>query len=256
MKTRRLVSIFIILGLLMIGVCGCMNHQDYSDKILAELKGRYGKDFEIVKLSYEVDGENGNYYRAVCKETEGDSSFVAYYYLKGSDYLLSEEIGEDISVAKDEPFLVDTYPNMLLNRSVAEQLTDNVQGILFAIADIGAFDYTLTISDIEKGIAHCVANADFNVQSKLYVFASNSIEDKERFEEDLVQLILSMNAYKQSVDVVYIADENVQSVKAEYYDDIYMIEDRFSEDEKIIRYSWYFAERGKGVVEKQDVKGV
>ena len=233
-----------------------MNHQDYSDEILAELKGRYGKDFEIVKLSYEVDGENGNYYRAVCKEAEGDSSFVAYYYLKGSDYLLSEEIGEDISIAKDEPFLVDTYPNMLLNRRVAEHLTDNVQGILFVIADLGAFDYTLTISDVEKGIAHCVANADFNVQSKLYVFASNSIEDKERFEEDLVQLILSMNAYKQSVDVVYIADENVQPVKAEYYDDIYMIEDRFSEDEKIIRYSWYFAERGKGVVEKQDVKGV
>lgn len=253
---RRWISLVIIAGLVMIGACGCMNHQDYSDKILAELKSKYSTDFEIVKLSYEVDGENGNYYRAVCKETESDSTFVAYYYLKGSDYLLSEEIGEDISIAKDEPFLVDTYPNMLLNRKVAKHLTDNVQGVLFAIADIGAFDYTLTISDVEKGIQHCVANADFNVQSKLYVFASNSIEDKESFEEYLVQMILSMNAYKQSIDVAYIADENVQLEKAEYYDDIYMIEDRFSEDEKIIRYSWYFAERGKGVVEKQDVKGV
>lgn len=233
-----------------------MNHQDYSDKILAGLKSKYSTDFEIVKLSYEVDGENGNYYRAVCKEAESDSTFVAYYYLKGSDYLLSEKIGVDISIAKNDPFLVDTYPNMLLNQRVAERLADNAQGVLFAIADIGAFDYTLTISDVEKGIEHCVANPDFNVQSKLYVFASNNIEDKERFEEGLVQLILSMNAYKQSIDVVYIADENVQSVKAEYYDDIYMIEDRFFEDEKIIRYSWYFAERGKGVVEKQDVKGV
>lgn len=233
-----------------------MNHQNYSDEILAKLESKYSKDFEIVKLSYEVDGESGNYYRAVCREPDSDSTFIAYYYLKGSDYLLSEEIGEDLVISKNEPFLVDTYPNMLLNRKVAEHLTDNVQGVLFAIADIGAFDYTLTISDVEKGIAHCVANADFNVQSKLYVFASNSIEDKESFEENLVQMILSMNAYKQSIDVAYIADENVQLVKAEYYDDIYMIEDRFSEDEKIIRYSWYFAERGKGVVEKQDVKGV
>ena len=256
MMFRRWISLVIIAGLVMIGACGCMNHQDHSDKILAELKSKYSTDFEIVKLSYEVDGENGNYYRAVCKETESDSTFVAYYYLKGSDYLLSEEIGEDISISKDEPYLVDTYPNMLLNRKVAEHLTESVQGVLFAIADIGAFDYTLTISDVEKGIEHCVANADFNVQSKLYVFASNGIEDKESFEEYLVQMILSMNAYKQSIDVAYIADENVQLVRAEYYDDIYMIEDRFSEDEKIIRYSWYFAERGKGVVEKQDVKGV
>ena len=256
MKSVKKITLLLMVGIIMIGACGCMNHQDYSDKILAELKGKYSKDFEIVKLSYEVDGESGNYYRAVCREPDSDNTFVAYYYLNGSDYLLSEEIGEDLVISKNEPFLVDTYPKMLLNLRLADYLKDNISGILFVVSDVGAFDHTFTIDDIEKGIQHCVSNTDFNIQSKLYVCASNSIEDKEQFERDLVQRILSMNAYKQSIDVAYIADENIQPVRAEYYDDVYMIENRFSEDERIVRYSWYFAERGKGVVEKQDVKGV
>jgi len=65
-----------------------------------------------------------------------------------------------------------------------------------------------------------------------------------------------MNAYKQSIDIAYIADADVEAIKREYSDDIYMIEDRLTEDEKITRYSWYFAERGKGITEKKDVKGV
>ena len=80
-----------------------MNHNDYSEKILKELSDKYDKTFEIVKLSYEVDGENGNYYRAVCKEKDSENTFVAYYYLKGSEYLLSEDVGDELKVSKDKP---------------------------------------------------------------------------------------------------------------------------------------------------------
>lgn len=255
MKHMKKAICFIMIILIAIGVCGCMNHNEYSDKILKGLSDKYNKEFEIVKLSYEVDGENGNYYRAVCKEQDTENTFVAYYYLKGSQYLLSEDVGDELKVSKDEPLLIDTYPNLLLNLKVAEQLSKD-NGVLFVVADIGAFEHTFTISDIEMGINHCLSNESFDVQSKVYLFASNSIENKEQFEKDITQTILSMNAYKQSIDIAYIADADVEAVKREYSDDIYMIEDRLTEDEKITRYSWYFAERGKGITEKKDVKGV
>lgn len=232
-----------------------MNHEEYSKKILDELNSRYNKDFEIVKLTYEVDGENGNYYRAVCKEKDGHNTFIAYYYLNGSEYLLSENVDDEIKVLKGEPLLIDTYPNLLLNLKVAEYLANN-RGVLFAVVDVGAFDHTFSLNDVEKGIDYCLSNENFDVQSKVYLFASNSVEKKEQFEKEITQAILSMNAYKQSIDIAYIADKDLQAIKSKYYDDIYMIEDRLAEDEKIIRYSWYFSERGKGIVEKKDVKGV
>jgi len=171
MKNMKKAICFIMIILIAIGVCGCMNHNEYSDKILKGLSDKYNKEFEIVKLSYEVDGENGNYYRAVCKEQDTENTFVAYYYLKGSQYLLSEDVGDELKVSKDEPLLIDTYPNLLLNLKVAEQLSKD-NGVLFVVADIGAFEHTFTISDIEMGINHCLSNESFDVQSKVYLFAS------------------------------------------------------------------------------------
>lgn len=256
MKPVKKAVGFILILFMVIGACGCMNHNEYSKQILKELSDKYDRTFEMVKLSYEVSGEKGNYYRAVCKEPNSENTFVAYYYLNGSEYLLSEQVGDECNASNDEPLLVDTYPNLLLNLKVAEFLEKDNPDILFAIADIGAFGHAFTLGDVEKGIDYCLSNETFEVQSKLYLFANDNIANKEQFEKDICQKILSMNALNQSIDIAYISENNLQSVKDEYHDDIYRIEDRLEDDENIKRYSWYYAERGQGITEKKEVKGV
>ena len=252
---QRTVCLILVISIA-IGVCGCMNHNEYSDKILSELSTKYNKEFEIVQLTYEVSGNGGNFYRAVCKEAGGTTTFVAYYYLNGSDYLLPDEIDQEAVANNSEPYLVDEYPNLLLNVKMADYLMQEIPGVLFAMTDIHAFNHTLTLADVEKGLEHCVANGEFDAQAKLYLFVDDSIEDKAQYEKELVQKILALNISEQTIDVAYIAKSNEQAVKDAYQDDIYMIEERLEEDEKVVRYSWYMAERGQGIVEKKDVKGV
>ncbi len=255
MKIVRSMILLLLAGMIMMGACGCMNHQGYAEEILEKLESKYDRDFEIVKLSYEVDGEHGNYYRAVCKEPERENTFVVYYYLNGFDYLLPDVVGDIMGISKEEPSLSDSYPNVLLNLKIEEYFTDNVPGVLFAMSDAGVSGYKLTIDDVEKGIEHCLSNRDFDAQSTLYLFLSDSIENKEQFESDLVQKILSMDVYKQSISVAYIADEYIEAAKAEYYDDTYRIEGRLREDICVTRYSYYLAYRGQGIISKRNVKG-
>jgi hypothetical protein len=253
MKTRRLVFIFIILGLIMMGACGCMNHQDYSDKILAELKGKYSKDFEIVKLSYEVDGESGNYYRAVCKEQGDDQTFVAYYYLNGSQYLLQQNL--DVELNKPgQAVLVDEYPVLLLNKAYAGFLEEKTD-ILFAISDVNFISHILSKEDVDQGLEHCLFNGEYEALAKVYLFVDNSHKDEEKFEAEVVTQLSGNGIFQQSIDVVYISDKDMEAVRSEYQDDTYLIRDKLKEDSRVTRYSWYLAEAGKGIVSKNDVEG-
>lgn len=254
MMFRRWISLVIIAGLVMIGACGCMNHQDHSDKILAELKSKYSTDFEIVKLSYEVDGESGNFYRAVCKEQGDEQTFVAYYYLNGSQYLLHQNLGVELN-KPESAILVDEYPVLLLNKAYAGFLEEKAD-ILFAISDVSFISHNLSKEDVEQGLEYCLFNGKHEALAKVYLFIDENHKNKEKLEAEIITQLSSYGILQQSVDMVYISDKDMEVVKSEYQDDTYLIRDRLKEDSRITRYSWYLTEAGKGIVAKNDVKGV
>ncbi len=254
MILRKRISLLLVAIIIMIGACGCMNHQDYADKILAELENKYNKSFEIVKLSYEIDGENGNFYRAVCREQGGNTTFVAFYYLKGSDYLLSDELEEDFSTA-DEPILIDSYSNSLLNKAYVSFLEENAD-ILFAISDVNFISHSLSKEDVDQGLAYCLFDGRFEAISKVYLFADQAREDKEQFESELLQWLSDYKILQQSIDIAYIPAKDIEAVRDEYQDDTYLIREKLKNDSRVSRYSWYLTEAGNGIVSKNDVKGV
>lgn len=231
-----------------------MNHHAYSNEILSALESKYSKDFEIENLSYEFDGKNGNYYRAVCKEPGSSSTFVVYYHLKGADYLLANDIGEDVGFSTDKPVLIDTYPNMLLNKAYARFLEENTD-ILFAIAEVHFISYNLSKEDVDQGLKHCLLDGSYEVMVKVYLFVDQTCENVVNFESELLECVSGYRILQQSIDVAYVSAEDMESVRFEYQNDTYLIRDRLKNDNRITRYSWYLTEAGKGIVNRKYVKG-
>lgn len=233
-----------------------MNHNENAAKILNELSKKYNRTFEFIQLTYEVDGNNANFYRAVCREQGSELSFVAYYYLNGTEYLLSDTGAEELNFSDGEAILVDEYSNLLLNNMFAQYLIASDPNILFAIAEIGSRDHAFTIDDIEKGLEYCICNGSFDIWIKTYLFVNSDIENKDMFDANIVTELLKIRAYPQSVDIAYISVDDTEKIKKDYQDDIYMIGDRLEEDERVVRYSWYLSEKGNEITRNKNVKGV
>lgn len=231
-----------------------MNHNKYLQTILKILENKYDQAFEITQLFYEVDGANGNYYRAVCREKGQKEKFVAAYYLNGSDFLLADHMEGKLAMPGAKAVLVDNYPNTLLNLKVADYLVKSNTKILFAIADIGMLGHALTMDDLEQGISCCVSNKAFDIQAQIYLFVNADIENHEQFEQEMISKILSWNMYRQKINIAVVSEKSIGEIRKAYEGNTYMIEDRLEEDEKVYRYSWYFAERGQGVRKQKVVK--
>ncbi len=153
-----------------------MGKEDYSKKILNELSKKYNKEFEIVQMTYEVSGERKSFYRAVCKETGDDRTFVAYYYLGDSERLSSDKT-TDTEANNRESFFVDEYVNLSLNRQYENYFTENYKEVLFAISDIEFYDHILSKDEMKKGLEYCISNEDYNTHSKIYLFINFVIYD-------------------------------------------------------------------------------
>lgn len=232
-----------------------MNHEEYSKKILDELNSRYNKDFEIVKLTYEVSGNAGNFYRAVCREKDKDKTFVSYYYLNGSDYLLSENNEINDEKSDNKPVLVDEYINLCLAEMYNDYISKLDNSILFVTTEMSFNENAPTFADLEKGLEYCLSASNYKTLAKVYVFANNGIAEKTSFENEMLQKVSNLDLYQQSIDIAYINENNREEVKGNYQDDTYMIRDKAKNDDNIFRYVWFLMENEKGVVNQKVVKG-
>ncbi len=251
---KKALCLFLI-TLLAIGACGCMNHEEYSKKILNELNNRYDKEFEIVKLTYEVSGNAGNFYRAVCKEKGSEKTFVSYYYLNGSDYLLSESKSISEEKSGDKPLLVDEYVNFCLAEMYSDYISELDSSILFVTAEVSFNENSPSYADLEKGLEYCLSANNFKTLVKVYVFVKSDISEKTLFENELINSASNFNVYQQSLDFAYINENSSQDLRDKYLDDTYMIRDRIKSDDSVIRYIWFLMESEKGITNQKVVKG-
>lgn len=245
----------LLITLLAIGACGCMNHEEYSKKILDELNSRYNKEFEIVKLTYEVSGSSGNFYRAVCKAKDNDNTFVSYYYLNGSDYLLAENNEANDKKSDNKPLLVDEYINLCLAEMYSDYISRLDNSILFVTTEMSFNENAPTFADLEKGLDYCLSASNYKTLAKVYVFANTNISQKADFEDELINKVSNFDLYVQSFDIAFIDESNCEEIKNRYQDNTDSIRDKAKRDDDITRYVWFLTESSKGVVTQKVVKG-
>lgn len=212
--------------LVSIVLCGCGIHKNYSKEILEELSKKYDKDFEIVRLRYEFNGQ-GTYYRAICKEKNDDRTFVAYY-----------------SPNEEEP-LSDEYGNLYLGDLYSDYILKSDDNILFALADVTFNEKSPTKSDIDKDLEYCLNLDNYEALPKVFIFINNSVADKETFERNFLKQNSSLNIYMQSIYFVYIDENDYQEVKDRYKDaSEYLLDDKLQEDNITHRISYWLLESG------------
>lgn len=230
-----------------------MNHNEYSEKILKELSAKYDKEFEIVQLTYEVSGDGGNFYRAVCKAKDSETTFVACYYLNGTQYLLSSD--ETIQETKNEPILVDEYCSLLLNEKFIDYLLSRELGISHAVVDIATVKHALTFEDVSSGVEYCLSNNSFDVKVSAYVFISSDETDDTDFENKIINKFKGLNLYRCNLVIAYVSEGALPTVKDDYVNDIYMIEDKMRNDDRIVLYKRYSISEELGIELKEEIKG-
>lgn len=231
-----------------------MNHNEYSKRILKELSAKYNKEFEIVQITYEVSGDSGNYYRAVCKEQNNANTFIAYYYMNGTDFLLSEELGETPNNAENQPLLVDEYCDLLIDEQMTKHLLDINADVLYTISVLDPVNHVFTVEDTENGLIHCFANYDIN--GELYLFLNNAVDEKSRTEKQIIENLIEINMNVVNINFVYIDSNDKAEISKKYNNDVYSMERRLREDDMVTRYSWYTFNRNEGIISSKDVKGV
>ncbi|MBE6766524.1 MAG: hypothetical protein E7550_02940 [Ruminococcaceae bacterium] len=230
-----------------------MNHNEYSQKILDFLTQKYKKEFEIVDLIYEVDGDRGSFYRAICKEKEEGIEFISYCYLNGTAYLLFEETDETISSPNKEVEIQDDYCECVLGARFAKYFKEKNIDALAIVAEIGAINYKFTLDDIANGFEYCLSNSDFDVRMHMCVLASNAICDKNSFEKNVIEGVLKFNSYYSVIDFAYAVDNFDEQNSVDYASDVYSFEESATND-YIVEYNRYLAKKD-GKSSKKVIKG-
>ena len=93
MKIMRVVAVFIMALLVVIGVCGCMDNsklygtktrkesdQEYAQMMLRHLEKKYNKDFEIIQYIFPEEGFNTNHVESFLTVREMQSGTVTNMY--------------------------------------------------------------------------------------------------------------------------------------------------------------------------------
>lgn len=235
MKAIKLLTFSLLIIFYILGACGCMNNKDYSDKILSELEKKYNITFEIEKLTLEFSGDLGKYYRAVCKESGQDKTFVAVYY-------------------DDKNELYDEYCGLRLNEDLVDYLISSDLGIEHAVVDIITVKHALTVDDIDRGVEYCLSNEDFDVKVSAYIFLDQSILDNTDIENKLVDKFTELKIYRCNLDVVYMSSDSLALAKNEYKD-VYKLDYNLEKDTRIIEYRRYNISADFGTELTEIVKG-
>lgn len=214
-----------------------MNLKSNYNKFIDKLETTYNKEFEITKLSLGVD-QDGFYYRAICKEKNGDITFLAYYYLSDSS-------------------LYDEYNDELLKENTATYLVSSDIGIEYAIVDIIPIHHVLTAEDVTRGVEYCLSNNDFQVKTSIYVFISGN-EPNLNIENKIINKLLEFNPYACNLYVLYVHNYLLDGIKQDYGHSknggLYRLKERLESDGRISDFRYYRITEEDGVSLKEIVK--
>ena len=231
-----------------------MNHQEYIKKILDELGRKYEKEFEVVQATYEVSGNGGNFYRAVCAEKESGVRFASWCYLNGSDYQLPEEAETLFRKANGEPTVLDEYCVALLNKQFAAELMAADMKIKFAIADTKTASCSLTIEDLSRGVQYCLSNDALQTKATVYLFITEETNRSE-LREAIIQHMTQLNLSRCNVDIAFVSDDDLNAVINDYAVLPLFIDSMLANDPRVSAYTQYAISREKGVTYSNAVKG-
>lgn len=225
-------------------------NQNYSSVIQDELTQKYNRNFEIVNLYYEVDGANGGYYRAICREAGDTSQFVAYYYLKNTDHF-------NLNTARStdgEYVLVDDFCNLLMNKKYAGYLSGFCTEALHIVTE-SVTKQEITLTDIEKDESLFDFKNHPNIKIKAYFFVPGSIENKDAYGIALANKIAELGVERSVLNLIFTDLKSTAEIKAKYKNDTYMLDNNFNQDNNIVYYLRYFTEASNGIVSEKCVKG-
>ncbi len=227
-KTGLIVSILVILLILLgYGVFRLSvshNAETIEEEIISELSQRYDKDFEIIRLRHEFNGQD-TYYRAICKEKNDSRTFTVYYN------------------PDEENSLIDEYINMAISDSYSTYIAESNDDILFALVETNFSGERPTSACLEEGVKYCLDLNNYTASTKNYIFIKNDVADKENFEKSLIEYSLDSNIYNQAVYFIYIDEADYQEIK-DKYNDVYILSvdsgvPPLKEDDKIRRVTYW-----------------
>jgi len=193
MKIVRSITLLLMVGIIMFGVCGCVKKEKMdSDAIIQQLNVKYSDSFTLVSSGSELWTEE--YSELICFSEELKADVVVWVYSDGS--------------------ITDNYP--------AVKYKANVEELVLPIAeDIYGYGLCKVMNiPVHYGKSHFSDNMVFseyvsNKQSSLSIAIATS-KDASSAREDVEELVLKLkeNGVVTSIRVFYYDDATFKTVKA------------------------------------------
>ena len=184
MKAKRWIGMVLMLMILMLGGTACMKEkpsdqtantpissaqkgtartEDVQKAVLNFLSDKYGESFQLLQLSDEFDGKDGELYRAVCQSERYTEPFVLLAFRNLS---LAEErvqIGETSFSVRDE------YANLVFAHTYEGMLRDALPESVFVGSVLNTGERCFTKEEYGQGMAACLERDDVKAYVTSYV---------------------------------------------------------------------------------------
>lgn len=196
-RLKRFV-LSLILILIMIGACGCMNaEQEYVASIQNYLEGKYNCGFTVHNVNEGFSGSDGNYIHASCESEEyAGKVFDVYCYPIGGD-----KTGDEISVSGESYVIYEKYAEVYfanqMRSEVEALLPENVFVECKIKFDCGyALHYALSEEEFNQGMESCLNNKEFYSFVTVYVVSDENAAAEE-LQKTVEEYCAKYNAHEQ-----------------------------------------------------------
>lgn len=248
MKNIRLFVFILSLVLIALGVCGCTsNDKNYNSTILKYLSNKYDTEFQITKSGMEFNGNDGNYFHAICTSSDYSDEFSVYCYPE------RESVREKVIINNIEHAIYDNYAEVVFSKQLEEQITNQIDKGLFLRCQVSFPNYYLTDEEYNAGLKACFEDSSILSNVAIYVISPNT-SDIEDCQTKIEEICLQNNARWQYLYFATTNSKNFAEVSKHYKKEDGSFDLHLKECELIDELQFTLMKQDEGIIERTKEK--
>jgi len=228
------------------------NDKNFDSAVLEYLNRKYDAEFKIVKSGMEFNGNDGDYFHAICTSEEYNDEFSVYCYPE------SEKSGDKITIEEIEYVVLDEYAEVVFQNKILSDIEQLVGKDVFIRCQVEFSDHFISKQEFDTSFETCIGNAELYSHVTVYLVGKTDM-DFSKFREQVENYCLNLNPYR---GYLYFANatEDLAVVEKHYVNNAEKFDTHINECDEINHVEFSLIKRGEGItkrsIEKEWVYGV
>ena len=224
------------------------NDKNYNSAVLEYLNSKYDAEFKIVKSGMEFNGNDGDYFHAICTREEYNDAFSVYCYPE------RESVRDKVIINGIEHTVYDNYAEIVFSKELEEQISEQISKDIFLKCRITFPNYYVTDEEFAAGFKACLKDSSLLSNVEVFVVSSDAT-DIEECQTKVEGICLQNNARWQYMYFATTRSEDYNEISKHYQREYSSFGRHLKECELIERVQFALAKQDEGIIERTIEKG-